>query len=44
MSVRASLAWLSSLTTAEFAGNKVTLPGGTKEGLEMLPEFKYATG
>jgi hypothetical protein len=27
-----------------FANNKVTLPGGTKEGLKMLPEFKYATG
>src|ERR1700750_2420376 len=27
-----------------FAGNKVTLPGGTEEGLEMLPEFKYAAG
>jgi PRC-barrel domain len=26
-----------------FAGNKVTLPGGTKEGLKTLPEFKYAT-
>ena len=24
-------------------GDKVTLPGGTKEGLKMLPEFKYAT-
>lgn len=22
---------------------KVTLPGGTKDGLKMLPEFKYAT-
>jgi hypothetical protein len=30
--------------TLNFAGNKVTLPGGTKEGLKMLPEFKYATG
>ena len=30
--------------TLRFAGNKVTLPGGTKEGLKMLPEFKYATG
>ena len=28
----------------KFANNKVTLPGGTKEGLRMLPEFKYATG
>jgi hypothetical protein len=27
-----------------FAGNKVTLPGGTEEGLQMLPELKYATG
>jgi hypothetical protein len=30
--------------TLKFAGNKVTLPGGTKEGLKMPPEFKYATG
>jgi len=30
--------------TLKFAGYKVTLPGGTKEGLKMLPEFKYATG
>jgi hypothetical protein len=30
--------------TLKFAGNKVILPGGTKEGLKMLPEFKYATG
>jgi hypothetical protein len=28
----------------KFADKKVTLPGGTKEGLRMLPEFKYATG
>src|SRR6201993_2776470 len=28
----------------KFAGNKVTLPGGTKEGLRRLPEFKYAAG
>ena len=28
----------------KFANNKVTLPGGTKEGLKLLPEFKYATG
>src|ERR1700724_1614644 len=28
----------------KFANNKVVLPGGTKEGLKMLPEFKYATG
>jgi hypothetical protein len=30
--------------TLNFAGNKVTLSGGTKEGLKMLPEFKYSTG
>jgi hypothetical protein len=30
--------------TLKFADKKVTLPGGTKEGLKMLPEFKYATG
>jgi hypothetical protein len=30
--------------TLKFSGNKVILPGGTKEGLKMLPEFKYATG
>jgi hypothetical protein len=29
--------------TLRFADKKVMLPGGTKEGLEMLPEFKYAT-
>ena len=29
--------------TLKFADDKVTLPGGTKEGLRMLPEFKYAT-
>jgi hypothetical protein len=29
--------------TLKFADDKVTLPGGTKEGLMMLPEFKYAT-
>lgn len=28
----------------KFTDNKVTLPGGTKEGLKMLPEFKYTTG
>jgi hypothetical protein len=28
----------------KFADNKVMLPGGTKEGLKMLPEFKYAAG
>ena len=27
----------------KFADNKVTLPGGTKDGLRMLPEIKYAT-
>lgn len=27
----------------QFAGNKVTLPGGSKSALEALPEFKYAT-
>jgi hypothetical protein len=30
--------------TLKFIDNKVVLPGGTKEGLKMLPEFKYATG
>jgi hypothetical protein len=30
--------------TLNFAGNKVTLPGGTRDGLKMLREFKYATG
>jgi hypothetical protein len=30
--------------TLKFADNKVILPGGTKEGLKMLPEFKHATG
>jgi len=30
--------------TLKFADNKVVLPDGTKEGLKMLPEFKYATG
>jgi len=29
--------------TLKFAEKKVTLPGGTKESLKMLPEFKYAT-
>jgi hypothetical protein len=29
--------------TLKFGDKKVTLPGGTKEGLKMLPEFKYAT-
>ena len=27
--------------TLKFSDNKVTLPDGTKEGLKMLPEFKY---
>ena len=27
----------------KFADKKVTLPGGGKDGLRMLPEFKYAT-
>lgn len=30
--------------TLKFADKKVTLPGGTKESLKMLPEFTYATG
>src|SRR6202521_5902330 len=30
--------------TLRFADNQVILPGGTKEGLKMLPEFKYASG
>ena len=30
--------------TLKFADKKVMLPGSTKEGLKMLPEFKYATG
>jgi hypothetical protein len=25
------------------ADKKIVLPGGSKEGLKMLPEFKYAT-
>jgi hypothetical protein len=28
--------------TLKFADKKVTLPGGTRDGLKMLPEFKYA--
>jgi outer membrane murein-binding lipoprotein Lpp len=28
----------------KFTDNKVVLPGGSKEGLKMLPEFKYAAG
>jgi hypothetical protein len=27
----------------QIAGNKVMLPGGTKDALTALPEFKYAT-
>ena len=30
--------------TLKFPDKKVILLGGTKEGLKMLPEFKYATG
>lgn len=30
--------------TLKFADKKVMLPGGTKDGLKMLPEFKYAEG
>ena len=30
--------------TLNFADNKVVLPGGTKESLKILPEFKYAAG
>ena len=30
--------------TLKFADKRVILPGGTKEGLKMLPEFKYTTG
>ena len=29
--------------TLRIAEEKVTLPGGSKDGLRMLPEFKYAT-
>ncbi|HLG88968.1 MAG TPA: PRC-barrel domain-containing protein [Alphaproteobacteria bacterium] len=28
----------------QFTDKKVIFPGGSKEGLRMLPEFKYATG
>ena len=28
----------------KFTDNKAMLPGGTKEGLKMLPEFKYTAG
>jgi hypothetical protein len=27
----------------KFVDNKFVLPGGTKEGLKMLPEFKYTS-
>jgi hypothetical protein len=30
--------------TLKFAEKSVVLPGGTKESLKMLPEFKYASG
>jgi len=30
--------------TLKFPDKKVMLPGGTKEGLKRLPEFKYAGG
>jgi hypothetical protein len=26
----------------KFADNKIVLPGGTKDGLKMLPAFQYA--
>jgi hypothetical protein len=26
----------------KFADNKIVLPGGTKDGLKMLPAFRYA--
>jgi hypothetical protein len=29
--------------TLKFADQKIVLPGGTKDGLRILPEFKYAT-
>ena len=32
-----------SYETLKFGDKNVTLPGGSKEGLKMLPEFKYAT-
>jgi hypothetical protein len=28
----------------KFADNKIVLPGGSKDSLKMLPEFKYAAG
>ena len=33
-----------SYETLKFLDQKVALPGGSKEGLKMLPEFKYVTG
>jgi hypothetical protein len=30
--------------TLTFSDKKVMLPGGTKDGLKMLPEFKYTAG
>ncbi|HEX5863283.1 MAG TPA: PRC-barrel domain-containing protein [Casimicrobiaceae bacterium] len=30
-------------SSLQIAGNKVMLPGGTKDALNALPEFKYAT-
>jgi hypothetical protein len=30
--------------TLTFTDKKVMLPGGTKDGLKMLPEFKYTAG
>ena len=29
--------------TLKFADNKVMFPSGTKEGLKVMPQFKYAT-
>lgn len=31
-------------SSLRFADKKATLPGGSKEGLRMLPEFHYAKG
>jgi hypothetical protein len=28
----------------KFADNKIVLPGGTKDGLRMLPAFQYSKG
>jgi PRC-barrel domain len=30
-------------SSLQISGNRVMLPGGTKDALEALPEFKYAT-